>query len=104
MSNPFAIAPLAPVGGADVAPVSVAPAAPAPQTGGFARLLLDGLGEVDRKVAQADATVRAFALDDNIPVHQVTYALEEARLSMELMMQVRTRLLEGFQDIMRMQL
>ena len=31
-------------------------------------------------------------------------ALEQARLSLELMMQVRSRLLEGYQEIMRMQL
>jgi flagellar hook-basal body complex protein FliE len=34
----------------------------------------------------------------------VTFALEQARLSTELMMQVRARILDGFQEIMRMQL
>ena len=73
-------------------------------TGSFERLLLNGLGEVDKKVADADAMVRAFALDDSIPLHQVTFALEQARLSVELMMQVRARLVEGYQEMLRMQL
>lgn len=73
-------------------------------TGSFERLLLNGVSGVDKKVADADAMVRAFALDDSIPLHQVTFALEQARLSVELMMQVRARLVEGYQEMLRMQL
>ena len=72
--------------------------------GGFATLLGDGIKTMEAKVSHADQLVRQFALDDSIPVHQVTYALEEARLSVELAMQVRTRLLEGYRDLMNMQL
>jgi flagellar hook-basal body complex protein FliE len=72
--------------------------------GGFAQLLLDGVDAANAKLVEADAMVRAFALDDSIPVHQVTYALEQARLSFELMLQVRNRLLEGYQQLMNMQL
>lgn len=70
----------------------------------FSQVLLAGIASVDRNVAVADAEVRAFATGDSIPVHQVTFALEQARLSLELMLQVRTRLVEGFQQIMNMQL
>jgi flagellar hook-basal body complex protein FliE len=37
-----------------------------------------------------------------VPLHQVTYALEEARLSVELAMQVRTRLVESYRELMNM--
>jgi flagellar hook-basal body complex protein FliE len=60
--------------------------------------------QVDEKLATADSLVRQFALDDSVPVHKVTYALEEARLSVELAMQVRTRLVEGYRELMNMQL
>lgn len=70
----------------------------------FAKLLASGVEAVNEKALTADAVARAFALDDSIPVHQVTYALAEARLSLELMIQVRNRLVEGYQDLMRMQL
>lgn len=72
--------------------------------GSFGRMLLDGVQGVNQQLTQADAQVAAFALDDSIPVHQVTYALEQARLSFELMLQVRSRLVESYQEIMRMQL
>ena len=70
----------------------------------FAQLLVDGIASVNDRVARADAMVRAFAVDESIPLHQVTFALEEARLSMELMMQVRARLVESYQRMMEMQL
>lgn len=80
-------------------------AAIAPQGGAsFQSVLSAGLGAVNDKVANADQLVRQFAVDDSVPVHQVTIALEEARLSVELAMQVRTRLVETYRELMNMQL
>ena len=81
-----------------------APAAPTPQGAGFGDILAAGLRTVETKLAGADALVRQFTLDPNVPIHQVTFALEEARLSVELAMQVRTRLLESYRELMNMQL
>lgn len=99
-----------PVGGAGaIAPspwaapmASSAPAAPA--SASFGDLLAGGLRQIDQRVASADALVRSFALDDNVPLHQVTFALEQARLSVELAMQVQNRLVEGYRQLMNMQL
>ncbi len=70
----------------------------------FAQLLSQGLQQVDSRVANANDLVRQFALDDSVPLHQVTYALEEARLAVELAMQVRGRLVESYRELMNMQL
>lgn len=80
--------------------------APAAQLSGagFGDMLMSGLRGVDAKLETAEQLVRRFAVDDSIPVHQVTIALEEARLSVELAMQVRTRLVEGYRELMNMQL
>lgn len=75
-----------------------------PPASSFAQLLTQGVEQVNQKVIDADNQVRAFTLDDSIPVHQVTYALSQAQLSLELMMQVRNRLVEGYQQLMNMQL
>jgi flagellar hook-basal body complex protein FliE len=79
-------------------------AAAAPAPGAFASLLTGGVADVETKVAEADKLARAFVLDDSVPVHQVTYALEEARMSLELMLQVRARIVESYQQLMTMQL
>lgn len=81
------------------------PAPPASvATTSFSDILSAGIGGVQAKLDTADGLVRRFTLDGNIPVHQVTYALEEARLSVELAMQVRGRLLDGYRELMNMQL
>lgn len=81
----------------------VAQAAQAPDTN-FGTILTDSLEAVDSKIASANNLVRQFAVDDSIPVHQVTLALEEARLAVELAMQVRARLVETYREFMNMQL
>lgn len=79
---------------------AVQPSAPA----GFSSLLSNGLASMDAKVAHADHMVSRFALDESVPLHQVTIALEEARLSVEFAMQVRQRFVEGYRELMNMQL
>lgn len=71
---------------------------------GFNNMLANGLKSVEQKIDVANAKVRDFAVDENVPIHEVTIALEEARLSVELALQVRTRLVEGYREIMNMQL
>lgn len=70
----------------------------------FASLVSNGIASMDAKVAHADDMVSRFALDENIPLHQVTIALEEARLAVEFAMQVRQRFVEGYRELMNMQL
>lgn len=96
------ILPLAAVSAAD--PTVGHAAATARPASSFARMLQDGIATVDKRMAEADAQVAAFAVDDTIPPHQVLYAIEQARHGMEMMMQVRSHLTEGLQEIMRMQL
>ena len=82
-----------------------APAAPVQAASvSFGEMLASGMREVDAKVGTANKLVKQFALDDSVPLHQVTYALEEARMTVELAMQVRGRLVESFREMMNMQL
>jgi flagellar hook-basal body complex protein FliE len=102
------VAPVGAVAGV-AAPAMLDPAASLPQAGqapglSFSQMLMDGINTANARVGHADAMVRAFAIDDSIPLHQVTFALEQARLSVELMMQVRARVVESYQRIMEMQL
>jgi flagellar hook-basal body complex protein FliE len=78
-------------------------AAAAAKAGGFGDILMSGLRDVDAKVGQADALVQSFAMGKPIPLHQVTLALEQARLSVDLAMEVRARLVETYRDFMTMQ-
>ena len=71
---------------------------------GFQTVLQNGLDKIEGKIANANEVVRQFTIDDSVPIHQVTIALEEARIAVELAMQVRSRLLEGYRELMNMQI
>jgi len=70
----------------------------------FSAMLSNGLNQVNQQLINADKLATAFALDESIPVHQVTFALAQARMSAEMMLQVRSELLNGYQELLRMQL
>ena len=80
------------------------PSLPAAGGSSFADMLAHGVQAMENKVSAADNLVKQFAVDDSIPLHRVTYALEEARMAVELAMQVRGRLVETYRDLMNMQL
>lgn len=96
------IAPVAAIAPQDAVPVS----APVRVRGAssFYDIVAKGIDHLNQKLVDADAKAQAFILDDSLPPHQVIFAMEEARGSFELMMQVRARLVEGYQEFMRMQL
>jgi len=103
MSLPPASAIVPAMGITPVAPQASATTA-APTGLSFSQLLTNGVEAVDQRVVDADSLAAAFAVNDSIPLHRVTYALEQARLSLELMLQVRSRLVEAYQEVSRMQL
>jgi flagellar hook-basal body complex protein FliE len=72
--------------------------------GRFADWLVQGVQDMSNRLGASEAMVTQFATGADLPPHQVVLALEEARLSFQLAMQVRSRLLEGYQELMRMQL
>jgi flagellar hook-basal body complex protein FliE len=47
--------------------------------------------------------VAALQGGQNVPLHQAVVAMEEANVSFQLMVEVRNRMLEAYQEIMRMQ-
>lgn len=96
------VPPVMPVG-MSIEPVAsfAAPTAPAH---GFGALLTSGLAAVDARVSKADALLASFARGASVPMHEVSLALEQARLSVEIASEVRTRLLEVYRDFMTMQL
>ena len=77
-------------------------AARAPEAG-FADMVSRGLEGVGATLARADSEVRQVAAGTGPALHEVMIHLEEARLSFQLLAQVRNRLLDAYQEVMRMQ-
>lgn len=47
--------------------------------------------------------LQQLAVGDVQNLHQIMIRMEETRLSFQLVMQVRNRMLEAYQDVMKMQ-
>ena len=72
-------------------------------TEGFGRML-DGLvASVDAKQADAKAVTQKVLLGDSDQLHQSVIAMQEAGVSFSLMVEVRNKLIESYQELMRMQ-
>ncbi|HCL4438249.1 flagellar hook-basal body protein FliE [Clostridium botulinum] len=70
----------------------------------FNEILKDKLDGVNAKQVKADNSTEAFIKGDEIDIHNVMLNAEEAKMSMELAVQVRNKLVEAYQELSRMQL
>ena len=86
-------------------PAAPGEAAPADAPSGqFASWFSQQLSEVNSSLIKADHGVARLAAGDSANLHQVMIDLEQAKLSMQLVMQVRTHLLDAYRELMQMQM
>ena len=69
----------------------------------FSNLLGRMVDEVNAKQFAAQDAVHSLQSGGNVPLHQAVIAMEEASVSFQLMVEVRNRLLDSYQELMRMQ-
>jgi flagellar hook-basal body complex protein FliE len=69
----------------------------------FVSTLDQGLSQVDNSLKAADLQLRRLAAGEDIPVHDVMLTMEQARMDLMLAVEVRNRLVEAYQELMRMQ-
>ncbi|MBK7997269.1 MAG: flagellar hook-basal body complex protein FliE [Verrucomicrobia bacterium] len=70
---------------------------------GFQSLVGDLVSQVASKQAAASESVNQMLSGQNVSLHQTMIAMEEASISFQLMVEVRNKLLESYQELMRMQ-
>lgn len=61
------------------------------------------VADVSAKQAAAGEAVAGLTTGAGVPLHQAVIAAEEASVSFQLMVEVRNKLLESYQELMRMQ-
>lgn len=74
-----------------------------PESPDFTQWLDREFSTLNSQLSQADQEVRKLALGESENLHHVMLSLEKAKMSFELLVQVRNRLVEGYQELMRMQ-
>ena len=73
------------------------------QSAGFGDVLNQFVGEVNEKQLASSQAVNDLLSGKDVPLHQAMIAMQEAGVAFQMMVEVRNKLLQGYQDLMRMQ-
>lgn len=84
-------------------PPTVTPSGAAVPGNSFSNVLGNMVNDVSAKQAEANAAMKGVIAGNGVPLHQAMIAVEEASVSFQLMVEVRNKLLESYQELMRMQ-
>ena len=74
-----------------------------PQGGGFANVLKESVAKVNALQTEADAAINDLVLGDSKDVVQTMIMVEKADVSFRLMMQVRNKIIQAYEEVMRTQ-
>lgn len=72
-------------------------------SGDFASVFRNAVASVEAQQTAADAVANQFLNGENVEVHQVALAAQKAELSFEMFLQSRNKIVQAYQEIMRMQ-
>ncbi|HEX4922859.1 MAG TPA: flagellar hook-basal body complex protein FliE [Bdellovibrionales bacterium] len=71
--------------------------------GSFAQTLKDAVNSVDQLQKESDLKMQQLATGQNNNIHETMIAAEKADIALRLMVQVRNKIIEAYQEVMRMQ-
>jgi flagellar hook-basal body complex protein FliE len=81
----------------------LAPTAVQQPAAGFEQWFAQEVGAVNTSIVNSENDIKKLATGETQSLHEVMIHMEEAKLSFQLLAQVRNRLLDAYQEVMRMQ-
>lgn len=69
----------------------------------FADTLKDAVGSVNQMQQESDTKIQELAVGKNHNIHDVMLTTEKADIALKLMVQVRNKIIEAYQEVMKMQ-
>ena len=79
--------------------------AESPKTGGlsqFGNMVSEGIGKVNHQVTDFENISKQFANGEQVNVHEMMLKGEQAEMGMRLMLSLRNKIVDAYQDIMRL--
>ncbi len=70
----------------------------------FGQWLTEQLSDTHQKLVESDQALQSLAKGESQNLHQVMIQLEQAKLSLQLVEQVRSRTLNAYQEILKEQI
>lgn len=67
----------------------------------FGKMLADSLQEVNKLQVESDKAIQALAAGKKENIHETMIAMEKASISFQMMMQMRNKIIEAYQELMR---
>ncbi len=74
-----------------------------PEGTAFGDVLKNAIMDINNLQNDADKAIANVQLEDAGSIHDAMIALEKAGISFQVMMQVRNKILDAYQEVMRMQ-
>jgi flagellar hook-basal body complex protein FliE len=71
---------------------------------GFGDILKDAISAANVLQKQSDQEIQKFMSGESEDLHTTVIAMQKADLSFQMMMQVRNKIVQAYQEIMRMQM
>ncbi len=69
----------------------------------FSKVLMESIEKVNELQKQADKAIDELTIGDNKDIVQTMIKMEKADISFRLMMQIRNKILQAYEEVMRMQ-
>jgi flagellar hook-basal body complex protein FliE len=69
----------------------------------FGTLLQETIKKLNDSQLEADAQVNSFLKGDTTDVHRVMIAMQKAEMTLNLAMQFRNKIIQAYEEVMRMQ-
>ncbi|KWU52859.1 flagellar hook-basal body complex protein FliE [Pseudomonas palleroniana] len=70
----------------------------------FLGQLKAGAVQLNEQADQATALLSSYAVGENVAPHDLVMAMEQAKLSLQLAVEVRNRLVDAYQELARLQI
>ena len=99
MSN---INPIGPLKGAGIPQKGMKPQAAGTKFPSFKETLSTYMKEVNEMQHKADVSIEKMVAGEITDVHQVMNSVQEANLAFNMMMEIRNKVMEAYQEVMRM--
>ncbi len=69
----------------------------------FSNMLKTNMDETNNLLNKSDSMVKEYATNRTMDLHEVMIAVQEAGMALSYTMQVRNKLIEAYQEVMRTQ-
>lgn len=80
------------------------PAAAKGPAGGFGQMLNKAIDSVNRSMQEADTLAAGLASGEHANIHETMIALEKAGISFRMLTKAQNKVIEAYQEVMRLQL